>query len=88
MNHQTRQLLLMNMQTAMMQTLTAANTNAANNAQLMQTMLSMMTGGGAAPAQYASPYGMPYGTPYGQAPMGYPYAAYGQPPQAEPMMPV
>ncbi len=91
MNRQVRQLALMNMQTAMMQTLATANNNAANNAQLMQTMLSMMSGNSAAPSPYASPYAMPYGgMPYGYAapPMGYPYAAYGQPPMQAPVMPV
>jgi hypothetical protein len=90
MNRQVMQVALMNMQTAMMQTLANANNNAANNAQLMQTMLSMMTGNTAAPAPYASPYAMPYGgMPYGYAaPMGYPYAAYGQPPMQAPVMPV
>ncbi|HEX4455259.1 MAG TPA: hypothetical protein VH143_30570 [Kofleriaceae bacterium] len=81
------QLALMNMQTAMMQTLTTANSNASNNAQLVQTMLSLMSGNGAAPSQYAMPYGgMPYG--YAAPPMGYPYAAYGQPPMQAPVMPV
>ena len=87
MNRQAMQVALMNMQTAMMQTIANANNNAASNAQLMQTMLSMMSGNSAAPMPYAMPYGgMPYG--YAAAPMGYPYTAYGQPPMQTPVMPV
>jgi hypothetical protein len=93
MNRQVMQLALMNMQTAMMQTLTTANTNASNNAQLLQAMLSVMSGNsGAAQPQYAMPYGaMPYGAmpyAYAGAPLGYQYAAYGQPPMQAPAMPV
>ena len=62
--------------------------NASNNAQLLQTMLSVMSGNsGAAQPQYAMPYGaMPYA--YAGAPLGYQYAAYGQPPMQAPAMPV
>jgi hypothetical protein len=91
MNRQVMQLALMNMQTAMMQTLATANTNASNNAQMLQTMLSVMSGNSAAPSPYASPYAMPYGAmpyAYAGAPLGYQYAAYGQPPMQAPVMPV
>jgi hypothetical protein len=87
LGRQALQLELLNMQTALNTSIANANSTSANNANLMQMFMSMMSGG--APSPYASPYGMPYGAPYGYAPpTGYAYVpVYGQQQQAAPMMP-